>query len=85
MIIACPYCGRRSHVEFYYGGDASLRRPPVDAPAAEWLEFVYCRDNPKGPHLEWWHHTAGCRQWIRVKRDTLTHEILECAGPGDTL
>jgi heterotetrameric sarcosine oxidase delta subunit len=41
-----------------------------------WLEFVYLRDNPRGPHQELWHHSAGCRQWFKVLRDTRTHDIL---------
>jgi len=39
------------------------------------MEYVYLRDNPRGHHLEYWHHVAGCRQWIRVQRDTLTHRL----------
>ena len=37
--------------------------------------YIYLRDNPKGPHVELWHHHAGCRAWVKVARDTLTHEI----------
>ena len=31
----------------------------------------------RGKHLELWQHISGCRQWIKVERDTLTHEIFK--------
>jgi len=48
-----------------------------------WTDFVYRRENPAGPHDELWHHSAGCRQWLRVRRDTRTNVILESAPPED--
>jgi sarcosine oxidase subunit delta len=36
---------------------------------------VFIRDNPRGAHHEYWQHVHGCRQWLRVVRDTVTHEI----------
>ena len=83
LLIPCPWCGVRAQVEFTYGGDATVRRPAPDAPADAWVAFVYLRDNPAGPHDELWQHSAGCRQWLRVRRDTRTHEILGSAPPGD--
>jgi heterotetrameric sarcosine oxidase delta subunit len=85
LLIPCPWCGPRAQSEFSYGGDASLKRPAADAPEAEWMAFVYLRDNPAGPHDELWHHSAGCRQWFRVRRDTRTHAILSSARPGAPL
>ena len=77
--IKCPYCGKRSQNEFSYGGDATLKRPELGKEVSdkEWDNFVYYRNNPKGKHLELWHHIAGCRQWIKVSRDTATHEIFK--------
>ncbi|MDX1513312.1 MAG: sarcosine oxidase subunit delta [Gammaproteobacteria bacterium] len=86
LLIECPHCGPRAQVEFSYGGDATVARPK-DADAVsdgDWLDHVYLRDNPRGPHWEWWHHSAGCRAWIRVRRDTFTHEILETAAAPST-
>ena len=37
--------------------------------------YVYLRDNPMGRHEEHWYHAQGCRNWLVVARDTLTHEI----------
>ena len=48
LLIPCPWCGPRNQVEFTYGGDATLKRPPQDAPMQAWYDFVYLRDNPCG-------------------------------------
>ena len=72
MRIPCPYCGEREAQEFAYRGDGSLTRP--EDPAAM-HDYVYLRDNPAGPHRELWQHTAGCRSWLLVTRDTRTHVI----------
>jgi methylglutamate dehydrogenase subunit B len=81
MLIPCPFCGPREHSEFAYGGDATRRRPRQSEPAwgRKWQAYVYERANPRGPHQEYWHHVAGCRQWLVVSRDTLSHEVLTSA------
>ena len=84
--IPCPWCGERNMVEFTYGGDASRPHPGLAAETAAYFEHVYLRANPRGPHLEYWHHVNGCRQWLKVKRDTLSHEIqaaMPAATPGE--
>ncbi|MDH3947261.1 MAG: sarcosine oxidase subunit delta, partial [Chromatiales bacterium] len=43
------------------------------------------RDNPAGPHREYWHHVNGCRAWIVMERDTLTHEIYSIAPASPNL
>jgi len=74
--IVCPYCGERDRVEFDYGGDATQPFPGLDEETVErWVAYVFVRDNPKGRHDEYWQHVHGCRQWLRVVRDTVTHEI----------
>ena len=50
-------------------------QPAPDAGADAFHDYVYMRTNPKGWHVEWWHHVGGCRQWIKVARHTVTHEI----------
>jgi heterotetrameric sarcosine oxidase delta subunit len=87
LLIPCPWCGPRAHVEFTYGGDAS-RQPPAEPDAtsnADWHAYLHLRGNPAGPHAEFWHHSHGCRMWLRVLRDTMTHEILASAPPGEPL
>src|SRR5690349_22766106 len=86
MRILCPHCGERDNEEFSYLGDATVRRPDnavEAAPAARagqpgfdaWMDYVYLRDNPKGPHRELWQHVHGCRAWLVVTRDVRTHAI----------
>ena len=73
--IPCPYCGERDHSEFTYGGDGSIVYPALDAPAEDWLKAVFQRENIRGLQTETWHHVNGCRMWLVVERDTMTHEI----------
>ena len=79
--IKCPYCGDRSQKEFAYGGDGTVIRPELNQEISDekWDEFVYLRKSPRGKHIELWHHISGCRQWIKVQRDTVTHEIFKTA------
>ena len=84
--INCPYCGKRAQKEFTYAGDASTKRPDLEAGTDwDWFEFVYLRDNPRGPHDELWHHSAGCRRFIKVRRHVVTHEIIATGTPIDNL
>jgi heterotetrameric sarcosine oxidase delta subunit len=77
LLIECPWCGPRDEVEFRYGGQAGVAYPndPEALDDAAWAAFVFFRDNPKGPFAERWVHSAGCRRWFNVVRDTLTHEF----------
>src|SRR3546814_12527722 len=76
MLIPCPHCGPRDVGEFTYGGDATNERPdPGSAIAADWCDYVFYRDNPRGRHIEHWHHGQGCRLWLQVASDTGTHQI----------
>ena len=84
MLIRCPICGERHVSEFTYEGDATVARPALnETDPAPWQAYIYDRANPRGRHREYWHHTGGCRSWLVVERDTLTHDILsvELAGP----
>jgi len=77
--IDCPVCGLRDETEFTYGGDASVPLPSIsDRNTERWYESVFLRDNQRGAHRELWHHHLGCRQWLIIERDTLTHEIGTC-------
>lgn len=53
-----------------------MERPSYDnADQEAWFRYVYVRPNPKGLHQEYWQHIFGCRQWLVVERDTVTHSI----------
>jgi heterotetrameric sarcosine oxidase delta subunit len=77
MRIRCPFCDERDSSEFTVVGDAGYRRPDPELPDAHqrFLEAVYLRDNPAGRHVELWYHGFGCRSWLQVTRDTVTHEV----------
>jgi sarcosine oxidase subunit delta len=77
MRVSCPCCGERGIEEFTCLGDAGPRRPTDGgaAPTPEWADYVYLRDNPAGLHQELWYHGAGCRCWLVVTRNTVSHEI----------
>lgn len=74
MRLPCPFCGSRDSREFTYRGDAAPLRP-TGQEARAMHDYVYLRDNPAGPIEEFWYHNQGCRQWLRVTRDTRNHEI----------
>jgi len=79
MRLTCPNCGARDSGEFSYGGDATRKPPGLDNAAAAadlWHDYVYARANPRGVHSEHWQHVHGCRAWVRVERDTLSHEVI---------
>jgi len=82
--IACPWCGERDEIEFRYRGDASASRPDAAAGLDAFVSFVYERRNPRGWHIEWWLHVAGCRRLLKVVRHTLTHEIHSVSRPEET-
>lgn len=73
--IACPFCGVRDHSEFSYEGDATVVYPALDASEDAWFDAVFLRENPRGPHREFWRHGYGCGAFLEVHRHTVTHEI----------
>lgn len=80
MRIPCPYCGSRDSREFVFRGDASPIRPNVLESADQAMfDYVYLRDNPAGDFEEHWYHAQGCRQWLRVRRNTRSHSIASAA------
>jgi sarcosine oxidase subunit delta len=83
--IECPWCGVRNEDEFSYGGDAGVQRPADDGSMDEWYDYVYTRDNSAGKHTEHWQHVNGCRAWVTVVRDTMTHEIHSTAPASPNL
>ena len=86
LLIPCPWCGPRSQIEFTYGGDATVapaRRPTRRKRTGSLRLHPRQSDGParRAGGL----HSAGCRQWFKVRRDTRTHEILGSAAPGAAL
>lgn len=84
LLIPCPWCGERDETEFRYGGQAHLARPDPGATGdAQWAEYLFIRDNPKGWFRERWVHAAGCRRWFNLVRHTVSHEIAAVYKMGD--
>ena len=81
----CPYCGLRDEKEFSYHGQANLQRPSAGASEQDFFQAVYLRDNPCGDHEELWQHSGGCRAFLKVLRNTQTHEVLATAWPYDDI
>ena len=78
MLIDCPYCGARPSEEFTYPRRCHHGAAVRQSSLATWkpgTTMSIIRDNPKGRHREYWHHTGGCRAWLVVERDTLTHQV----------
>jgi heterotetrameric sarcosine oxidase delta subunit len=59
-LVPCPQCGPREPAEFVCLGETTPRE-------------IYYRDNTKGGVAELWWHKHGCRQWLRLTRDTATN------------
>ncbi|HPE60322.1 MAG TPA: sarcosine oxidase subunit delta [Thiolinea sp.] len=77
FLITCPYCGEaREEQEFSHAGEALIQRAPLDATDAEWGDYLFNRSNRKGPVLEQWQHTLGCRKLFIVERNNVTNDIL---------
>jgi heterotetrameric sarcosine oxidase delta subunit len=78
MLINCPWCGPRDETEFRYGGQAHVPYPsdPHALSDEQWAHYLFFRENPKGQFAERWCHTASCRRWFNVIRDTAAHRIL---------
>ncbi len=67
LSIPCPWCGPRDETEFRYGGQAGIAYPadPDALTDAEWADYLFMRDNPKGAWRERWVHTAGLPALVR--------------------
>jgi len=77
MRIKCPLCGDRDLREFtYLGHETYLERPNDDGWSPAWDNYLHLRDNPAGVTRDLWYHGSGCAAWLRVERDTITHDIL---------
>ncbi len=78
FLIYCPHCQEhREEPEFHASGEAHLARPadPDACTDEQWGEYLYFRKNPRGLHRELWVHSAGCRKFFNILRDTQTYQI----------
>ncbi len=85
LLISCPWCGPRAEIEFSYGGEAHLVRPkmPDSVTDEQWADYLFMRTNNRGVHCEMWNHSAGCRRWFNLQRDTVSYNILSVYKMGE--
>lgn len=92
LYLTCPICGNNGDdADFTHGGAAGITRPASIAPETvsddAQRDYLYMRDNPRGPHHELWRCTHGCGKWFGVERNTLNQQVLQTydlrAGPKD--
>ena len=78
LLVPCPWCGPRDEIEFTYGGQAEIAYPsnPGSLADEEWADFLFMRENPRGPFRERWYLVHGCRRWFDADRDTSDHRFL---------
>jgi sarcosine oxidase subunit delta len=76
MLIPCPLCGPRALNEFAFERPLETVAPLSDPPEAL-MQRLYTRTNPRGPSLELWRHLHGCRAFLALDRNSLTHEIMD--------
>ena len=71
---------------YHYGGAAHVAYPadPSTLTDPEWAHYLFYRANPKGLFAERWSHSAGCRRWFNLVRDTVSNRILAVYRPGDS-
>ena len=80
IIIRCPYCNElRAEDELKYGGEADIVRPlhPHEVSDEEWTRYLFERTNPRGLLVEQWCCSAGCGQWFKVRRCSVSHAIAD--------
>ncbi|MCY4540950.1 MAG: sarcosine oxidase subunit delta [Rhodobacteraceae bacterium] len=77
LIIECPFCGSRDEREFDYGGLAKPPRGRIAEVASdrEWLDYLLIAEEQGEIAEEYWWHVRGCGEWIKIRRNTLTHDI----------
>ena len=81
LLIPCPHCGDRAQSEFDYvrtlDSIVTLAMPSDEA-----MTTLFERTNPRGVDAELWRHSQGCRQFMTMRRNRVTHEIVSVAEWG---
>lgn len=85
LLFDCPNCGPRNETEFHYGGQAHVAYPenPAELSDREWAQYLFYRENPKGLFAERWVHSAGCRKWFNMVRNTISYDVLAVYAAGE--
>ena len=76
LIVTCPCCGvTAEETEFHAHGEAHIKRFGPGSSDAEFHDYLFAKENPKGVHFERWRHQNGCGKWFHVARCTNTLEV----------
>ena len=75
--LECPRCGRRPLDEFTFGGERRGTPDWLTDPGERDFDEVWIFANPAGIATERWFHSAGCRRWLTVRRDTSVDRVVE--------
>ena len=81
LLIDCPHCGPRAQEEFTYERTMDSVVRIGDEPGAA-IAALYSRANPRGEDDEIWRHTLGCRGWMVLRRDRVSHAIVAVRALG---
>ncbi len=79
LLIFCPYCQEeRPETEFRNGEEAHIVRPAnfSEISDAEFEDFFFIKDNPKGLTYERWRHIHGCGKFFRAVRHTVSDKFV---------
>ena len=76
MQITCPWCGLRNSTEFIQHGEKPPRPAVTDTTRTAWADYLYTRNNTWGEAKEMWFHSAGCRQFFLLYRDTYANKAI---------
>ena len=86
QLFTCPFCGPREEGEFHFAAEAGKARPePAEEVSdADWADYLYMNDAPKGTAREVWVHVT-CGEFFVMTRNTVTRDIVDIqALPGRT-
>ena len=77
MRIDCPHCGLRFQRRIHHQGVRSRRLVRAADAGTRCIRRLRLRrqETSGAARREHWHHAGGCRAWLVVERNTLTHEI----------
>jgi heterotetrameric sarcosine oxidase delta subunit len=81
MLIKCPHCGLRAQSEYIFERTVDSVVTLDAAPEAA-MATLFTRNNPRGVDDEIWRHTYGCRAWMVVTHNRVTHEITATRAVG---
>lgn len=80
MQINCPWCGLRNATEFKQHGEKPPRPDVATTTREQWHDYLYYRDNAWDVVKELWFHSAGCRQFFMLHRDTFANKAIRAEG-----